>query len=91
MSENTRQPQTWYFTFGVNHALKNHVQRIHAPDRNAARLKMIDVYGQQWCDQYDGTEFANVNEKYGPYQFLPPLDVSNEEADVLASRMGVPR
>ena len=91
MSDNARQPQTWYFTFGLDHARKKHVQPIHAPDANAARLKMLATYGQKWADQHDGTEFAAVDQKYGPYSFLPAMDVTDEEATSIAAQMEVPR
>ncbi len=89
MTEKTQK--VWFFTFGVDHPLKKHVQPVHAPDADAARLKMLDTYGQKWCSQLDGTQFAETDQRHGPYSFLPAIDTTEEEAADIAERMGVER
>ena len=82
-----RTMKVWYFTFGLGHPLKKHAQPVHAQDAEAARLKMLAVYGDKWDGQYDGERFAALDKKYGPYQFLPAMDVTEWEAASLADRI----
>ena len=89
MTEKTQG--VWYFTFGCDHPLKNHVQPVKAPDYDAARLKMLDAYGQKWCSQLDEAEFKRYDQQYGPCQLLPEMATTDDEAADIAERMGVAR
>ena len=82
--------KTWYFTFGCGHALKKHVQPIRAKSAWHARLKMFDMYGQKWADQYDEKRFREVDAEWGPYARLPEEVVTEDEAVDIAQRMEVP-
>lgn len=84
MTEKTQK--VWLFTFGGGHPLKKHVQPVHAPDAKSARLKMLEAYGDKWSGQYDGEAFAAIDQKHGPYSFLPAMDVDEDEAAYLAAR-----
>lgn len=83
--------QVWYFTFGCDPPLSKHMQPVKAPDADAARLKMLDTYGQKWCSQIDGSRFSEYDKKYGPYQLLPEMETTEDEAADIAERMGVER
>ena len=85
--DKTAELKAWYFTFGSAHPLKDHIQTIHAPSSDAARLKMLECYGQKWSGQYDGEQLAEIERKWRrKYSFLPPVNVSKEEAESLACR-----
>jgi len=81
--------KVWYFTFGSDHPLSKHMQPVKAPDADAARLKMLDTYGQQWCSQLDWAMFKEYDQKHGPYQLLPKMVTTEDEAVDIAERMGV--
>lgn len=71
----------WFFTFGAEHKLlgiplgRRYV-RIHGTFMGA-RLRMIELFDQKWCSQYESEEDAGV-EQYG----LTELHVPRQPAGV---------
>lgn len=63
------QPQAWYFTFGYAHAHPNSYYVIEGLPGDAARDRMIEVFGRQWAFQYDAHDWfkhgVSLAEKYG--------------------------
>lgn len=53
--------QSWIFTFGYNR--KEYV-KVYAEDHEKARVKMYQLYGDDWAFQYGNEEEAGVK-KYG--------------------------
>lgn len=89
MTEKTQG--VWYFTFGCDHPLKKHAQPVKAPSYNAARFKMLDIYGDKWSSQHSEAGIRKYEGKYGPLQLLPEMKTTEEEAADIAERMGVAR
>lgn len=50
----------WIFTFGQGHTLRNNYVKAFADNAEAARQKMVTVYGQLWAFQYDNEKAAGV-------------------------------
>jgi len=48
------------FTFGFGQKHQNHYIGIHAQDEAACRIKMMNLFGKEWCAQYPDKEAAGV-------------------------------
>lgn|SRR5690606_20864485 len=80
--------RTWYFTFGVGHvhprtgaSLANHYTTVTATSPDAARERMMRIFGNRWAFQYESAEKAGVERfglkyvpcvSYSPGELLPP-------------------
>jgi len=51
------QPQTWYFTFGYAHAHPQGYFVVENATSEAARDRMIEVFGREWAFQYDAHDW----------------------------------
>jgi hypothetical protein len=51
------EPQTYYFTFGQAHPLKDNWVEIHAPNVAAARAEIIKLFGTKWGFVYTDADF----------------------------------
>jgi hypothetical protein len=54
----------FYGTFGVAHDYADSVQPIIAQDDDAARAKMFEAYGHEWCSTYAEEGFAAYVSRY---------------------------
>lgn len=64
--------ETFYFTFGIGHALNDRFQPIVAPDIERAREKMYKTFGYDWAFVYTQNEFQESINK-GFFLKLKPL------------------
>ena len=68
--------QTWYFTFGSDHAYPNGYIK-HFGSYDDAREWMRDRFGDRWCAQYDESEGARIVDKWNMREVI----LWAEEAD----------
>lgn len=51
------EPQTWYFTFGLNHAHPNGYVQFEDVGGSEARSLMVAAFGTAWAFQYDAADW----------------------------------
>ena len=81
--------KTWMFTFGWGQRHAGCTQPIKAENAHAVRLKMMQLYGKEWCWQYSEEEYDKQN-LLKDYKLLPPVTVSPQEAQELYMSEEVP-
>lgn len=65
--------ETFYFTFGIGHALGNKFQQVVADDMEQARETMCNTFGDSWAFGYTQQEFQkSINN--GFFLNLEPLE-----------------
>lgn len=63
------QPQHWYFTFGAGHDQAGRYVKLHGTFADA-RLRMVELFGTRWSQQYPSAEEAGVAQ-FGLVELLP--------------------
>lgn len=63
----------FYFTFSIDHPMKNFVQVIYADSEIAARRKMNAIYSNKWAFMYNEIEWRKYKEM-GYFVELDELD-----------------
>ena len=80
-----KDKQIWRFTFGKGQQHAGHCQPIKASSHEAARTKMFELYGSEWCFQYSEQQWQEVIDN--PMRFwpmeeeLPLIEVENKEEE----------
>lgn len=52
---------TYYFTFGQSHPLRDYWIEITAPSGKLARERMVESFGTKWASQYEDADWKPEN------------------------------
>ena len=61
----------WIFTFGSGHVHEGKYVRIPAPDREIARVRMIQRFGLKFSMQYTEADWVQIARRLGPRAETP--------------------